>query len=130
MSLRHNTGTRLVAWVRSHVLFLVAAGATLGLVVTIFVTTFRLYDERQAQLQAIRHVQVQFCEGGNELRQALRDYLRQTILIRPIPADADAATVAELEERNRSSQAALDRGDRVFAPRDCVALARTLTNPD
>jgi hypothetical protein len=130
VSLRHNTGARLVEWVRCHALFLVAAGATLGLVVTIFVTTFRLYDERQAQLRAIRAVQVQFCEGGNELRQALRDYLRQTIVVRPIPPGADAETVAEIEELNRRSQANLDRGDRVFAPRDCAALARTLNNPD
>jgi hypothetical protein len=122
-------GVCLWAWVRRNVLLLAATVAAVAFVAFIVVVAFRVYTERQAQLQAIRAVQVSFCEGGNELRQALRDYLRQTILIRPIPSDADAATVAELEELNRRSQANLDRGDRVFAPRDCAALARTLSNP-
>lgn len=65
MSTLHNTVMRLLAWGKAHALLLVAIAAALGLVVTIFATTFRLYDQRREQT-------VTMCEMANENRRALR----------------------------------------------------------
>lgn len=126
MSTLHNTGRRLLAWARSHALLLVAIGLALAFVVLVFVSTYRLYDERRAQTVALQRVTVDFCNRGNMLRSALRDYLHQTIVILPVPPGADPATAATIGARNDAAQAALDRGDRSFAPVDCAALARQL----
>lgn len=56
MSTLHNTVARLLAWCKDHAPLLVAAALGLGLVVTIFATTFRIYDERQARLASIEEL--------------------------------------------------------------------------
>jgi hypothetical protein len=56
MSTLHNSLARLIGWARTHALLLVAAGAALALIVTIFITTFRIYDERQARLTAVEEL--------------------------------------------------------------------------
>jgi hypothetical protein len=130
VSFLHNTGARLASWALRHTLLLTAFAVTLAFIGVVLTSTFRFYDERQAQLRALRDVTVSFCEGGNDLRAALRAYVAETIVLRSVPDDADAAMAAEIEARNRQAQAALDRAERTFAPRDCAALARTLNNPD
>lgn len=126
MSTLHNTGQRLVPWLRDHAALVVAALLGLAFVVTVFSTTYRIYDEREARLSAVQDAQISFCLGGNDLRAALRDYLHQTIVILPVPAGLDPAAAAAIQARNDAAQEALDRGDRSFAPRDCNALAAQL----
>lgn len=62
MSTLHNTVMRLLAWCKAQALLLVAIVATLALVVTIFTTTFRLYDERQARLASIEELTMRTAE--------------------------------------------------------------------
>jgi hypothetical protein len=53
VSTLHNTGARLAGWARTHALLLMAGATAVALVVTVFITTFRIYDERQARLASI-----------------------------------------------------------------------------
>lgn len=129
MSTRHNTLARAAACVRKNAVLLLAGALVLALVVLIFVTTFRVYDERKARVEALEHAALVFCHSGNELRGALRDFLAQTLVPRPVPEGAPPAVAAEIEERNRESRATVERGNRSFAPLDCAALARSLDNP-
>ena len=129
MSTLHNSLRRLGSWAYRRRLTILAGALVLGFAVVMFATTFRIYDDRQATVTALQTQTIAFCNRGNDLRAALRDYLRQTIVIRPVPPDADDETRAELDERNRSARAALERGERVFAPVDCQALAAELRNP-
>lgn len=122
------TGVRLIEWARGH-LRLIAAALVFVLLVSLFASTFRIYDERQGRVETLESAALLFCDRNNELRAALRDYLRQTILIRPILPGADPATAADLEARNQFSREALDRGERSFAALNCHALAEALNNP-
>jgi cell division protein FtsL len=93
VSTLHNSLVRFAAWCRTNALLLVAVGATLVLVVTIFATTFRLYDERQERLAAIEALVTetrrladenaeqnhQQCEGINGSNETLRNLLDASI---------------------------------------------------
>ncbi len=87
MSNVHNTGARLLAWVKVHILLLAAVALTLGLVVAIFVTTFRIYDGRRRQAVAL-------CEAANENRESLRGL----IVAITAPSLADPSTPPERRE--------------------------------
>ena len=78
MSTLHNTVSRLLGWCKAHALLLVAIAATLGLVVTIFVTTFRIYDERQARLAAIEELTRRTATNAEANRQRALDQCQAT----------------------------------------------------
>lgn len=90
MSTLHNTAVRLAGWVRRHALVLIAGVAVLGLVVAIFVGTFRVYDERQARLTAIEALAAenaeqdrQQCEDLNGSNATIRFILDGILRARP-----------------------------------------------
>ena len=56
MNTLHNSLVRLVGWAQRHLLVLVAGALVLGFAVVMFVTTFRIYDERQERLAAIEEL--------------------------------------------------------------------------
>ncbi len=117
MSTRHNTGGRLWAWVLKHRLSILASVVVGAFIVVTFVTTFRLYDERQLRLSAIaeqarmnRMLNYDLCVGLNESNGALRRLLDDSIRLRPAsrPFTEEERAVAvaryrDLPERNCES---------------------------
>ena len=133
MSTLHNSIMRLAAWARTHSLVLVAISATMAVVVTIFATTFRLYDERQARLVAIERLTeqtaanaegnrqrgIEQCEGINASNETLRLLLDGAIRARtpdspPITPEARQLTIDTYRRLPRT---------------DCMTGAKTYFDP-
>lgn len=75
MSIYHNTLIRLVAWVRRNFLLVVASFMAASLLVTVFATTFRIYDSRQKQAAALCQVARENRADNNAQNDAMRNIL-------------------------------------------------------
>ena len=113
---------RTVAWLRAHPLLIVATLLVLGLVVTMFVTTFRIYDDRRQRAEEAVSTDMAFCALANNTRSEInrnRETLRRAFaLVRPAPG----ATLEESErlEKFRASILATINGD--LALLDCSGI--------
>ena len=96
MSTIHNTLRRLAAWARARSWLLFAAAVALGLVVVVFVTSYRLYDSRRAEVAAIKALTAEtraivahheeqdreLCEQGNDTNATVRFILDAGLRLR------------------------------------------------
>lgn len=132
MSTRHNTLARLLAWAKAHALILLAAGATLALVVVVFAVSFRLYDSRRAEVAAIKALTAEtrgivahheeqdraLCEQGNDTNATVRFILDAGLRLRA----PDNPISPELREAYIDAYSRLSHTDcatgakRTFAP--------------
>jgi hypothetical protein len=129
MSTVHNSGARLAAWARTHDLLLVAIGATLALVVVMFVTTFRIYDsrqeldaERQFRLDAVaeqarmnRMINNDLCEGLNRTNETIRFVLDGSLRNRPAdPPLSEASRRLTIDTYRRLPHTDCDTGAKTY----------------
>ena len=84
----------------------------------------RSRGEREARI--LRNSQIAICEGGNETRIAIRDFLQRTVVP---PREESYAYIADPVLRAGVIRQATDRyhsmkrdTDEAFRPRDCGAL--------
>lgn len=69
MSTLHNSLRRLGEWAYRRRLTLLVGALVLGFAVTMFVTTFRIYDERQERLAAIEELAQRTADNAEGNRQ-------------------------------------------------------------
>ncbi len=121
-----STGARLVAWVRRHLFLVVTTVATVALIAFMVVATFRLYDERQARLDAVedladanRQLGVEQCQGINGINATVRFVLDSGLRNRPpgSPAITDATRRLYVDTYRR------------LPATDCVTGAKTYFDP-
>ncbi len=113
------TGARLLAWARRNLLLIATTLAATGFVAFMVVSTFRLYDERQARTEEIENLARQNCEGINGSNDTLRFLLDGTIRGRTpnSPPLSDAARQLTLDTYRRLPQT------------DCTTGAKTYFDP-
>ncbi len=131
MSTIHNTGGRLWAWVLRHRLSLLAGAVVLAFVTVTFVSTFRLYDNRQ-QLEAERQFRLDaiteqarmnrmfgydLCVGLNGANETLRNLL-----------DASVRRITAASLTDEQLQLTIDTYRRLPST-DCETGAKTYFDP-
>ncbi len=136
MSTRHNTGSRLWAWVLKHRLAILASGVVGAFILVTFVTTFRLYDERQARLEAIadqtamntevavqlaslamatRDLATENCTGLNEANGSVRFILDSGLRLRsPTNPLSDQLRQAYIDAYRQLPERNCETGEKTF----------------
>lgn len=112
------TGARMWAWLRTHLRLIFAAALVFALMVGLFSTTFRLYDERQARLATNEALTRAQCEGLNGSNSTIRFILDAGLRLRsPDNPISDGLRAAYTEAYRR------------LPLTDCITGAKTYFDP-